>query len=362
MKYALLKHVVSFGTSGPGVEVNLEDTFKTFDRWMGGEETEDSIFTRKAVRDSYIKLRELQSKPWMSKNYPWGDQEKICLEEFLRITSAFILLCSNVDKEVLFDAVSGLFCLAAWLQDSRREYHHFNPKFCSHLNRTNLKVKNEILRASFQKQPAFFCETEPGVFEPQPDGCRARGFIATIRRHATIKKKDALTIFFHDYDENYNQLQSGSYASMDIESFDTIEESFNHMSNVQMAQQTGVSLRNVELAVKMILYATSGDPDLRHELPIPRPATSNEKKQRQFDRENPDNPPGPVLSVGYGFMKDRIQHLESTLVDGHWRWQRHGPGWQQVKLIWIDEFERKYKNAMDHSVSPIPSDSYAEHP
>mgnify|MGYP000533243118 CR=1 FL=1 len=51
--------------------------------------------------------------------------------------------------------------------------------------------------------------------------------------------------------------------------------------------------------------------------------------------------------VGYDWKKPRVFGVESTTVTGHFRWQPYGPGRTQVKLIWISQHERHFKDVLE---------------
>lgn len=51
----------------------------------------------------------------------------------------------------------------------------------------------------------------------------------------------------------------------------------------------------------------------------------------------------PVIFVSWNYRKPTAYSVDSTTVNAHFRWQRCGPGFSQVKLILIDEHERHFK-------------------
>ena len=60
----------------------------------------------------------------------------------------------------------------------------------------------------------------------------------------------------------------------------------------------------------------------------------------------------PVFLVGFDWKKNRLYKMSSTDVAGHFRWQPCGPGRSQVKLIWIDDHSREYKNVVKAQKQP----------
>lgn len=95
----------------------------------------------------------------------------------------------------------------------------------------------------------------------------------------------------------------------------------------------------IEFCLKVLLYINTGDPDLQPEAKRYPCATNPEKYIRHLENHCPFT----ILNLGYGFH-ERHRHVDSTMVTGHFRWQPYGPKLSKVKLIWIDEHARVYKN------------------
>lgn len=51
----------------------------------------------------------------------------------------------------------------------------------------------------------------------------------------------------------------------------------------------------------------------------------------------------PVTFVNWNYAKQRVYTTEKTWVESFPRWQRCGPGLSQIRLIWVAEHERHYK-------------------
>ena len=113
-----------------------------------------------------------------------------------------------------------------------------------------------------------------------------------------------------------------------------------------------ISTECMAFILKACTYIVSSHPDLSPLLPPPPPTTSKPKKIAGWLHENY---PLPVARVGYSFHGDRIRHVGETSVRSHFRWQKFGPGLSQIKLIWIDEHTRHYKDFDQPSVETHPS-------
>lgn len=104
---------------------------------------------------------------------------------------------------------------------------------------------------------------------------------------------------------------------------------------------TGIGLDLVTYIVNCLLYIESGDPDLRHLRPMPKP--SNAKKIKQWRREGGEEITCDVTWVGFDYKKERQYHIDSTWVDRYLRWQMCGPGRSELRPVWVKEHTRHYK-------------------
>lgn len=131
--------------------------------------------------------------------------------------------------------------------------------------------------------------------------------------------------------------QEATVVVMDIGSdFKTIEEAIDY--HCENYDELIFPREMVRFVIKCLLYIESGEPDLKREGLLAK--TRKAKKHRSF--RHGEFFPYPIVRVGYSFHNKRW-HVDSTMVSGHFRWQPYGPGLKQVKLIWIEEHERKYK-------------------
>lgn len=106
----------------------------------------------------------------------------------------------------------------------------------------------------------------------------------------------------------------------------------------------------VRAFLNLAIYIHSLNPDL---LPT-RAAQQNSLKQRKefhkkFGVTNLCTL--PVTFVSWNYEKPKSYSVDSTMVSAHMRWQRCGPGFSQVKLIMIDEHERRFKKGIEDAIS-----------
>lgn len=138
--------------------------------------------------------------------------------------------------------------------------------------------------------------------------------------------------FYENIDDN-----KFSYYVLRGNKQQTCEELLEGFRDSQNLQSQGLTLSFKEifkLLINLILYINSGQPDLRHLKGASKKGIEFKgKKRAQKIRKYHDVSFHDSILVGFNFKKE-------TLVNGHFRWQPHGKGRQQVKLIWIDAFTK----------------------
>lgn len=114
---------------------------------------------------------------------------------------------------------------------------------------------------------------------------------------------------------------------------------------VESREITDVGRDIIKYITNIVLYINSGDPDLR-EIKKPKiPAVT--KNPKKFDKKNKHKTLLDIIEVGFNYMKGITYRVSATVVRGHFRWQPCGAGREQVKLIWIDEHPRNFKNTKE---------------
>jgi len=96
----------------------------------------------------------------------------------------------------------------------------------------------------------------------------------------------------------------------------------------------------ISYVFKCLIYIQSSNPDLVPEKGATTKKTNPEKVATFYRHNNPFD----LITVGYSFHGRHYSDKEFT-VSGHPRWQPCGPGFSQVKLIWIDEYAKNKKSA-----------------
>lgn len=126
-------------------------------------------------------------------------------------------------------------------------------------------------------------------------------------------------------------LRDGKFAEM-IDGLRQDDDSINYDSSV------------FRLALNLALYVNSLGPDLQ-KAPVDAKLKPAERKAlRETQGAFINQCTLPLTLVSWNYLKRREFSVDSTWVDMHPRWQRCGPGFGQVKLIWVRAHERHYNN------------------
>jgi hypothetical protein len=101
------------------------------------------------------------------------------------------------------------------------------------------------------------------------------------------------------------------------------------------------------LLLNSAIYAHSADPELAKLVPRRELTKPEQKAQRDKNGGMENMCMLPITVLNRSYSMGREYSMDSSKVTGHFRWQPCGEKWNQVKLIWIDEFERTYKKPED---------------
>jgi hypothetical protein len=102
--------------------------------------------------------------------------------------------------------------------------------------------------------------------------------------------------------------------------------------------------------VNAMIYINSGNPDLR-EYKAPKKPENFKQRERQWVKQNKDKVMVDMTLLGFSYKKATIFGMEKTTVSGHFRWQPYDVGLSKVKLIWIESYEKMFKNFKDLSMT-----------
>lgn len=218
-------------------------------------------------------------------------------------------------------------------------------KFGYHLSKTNLDLPRAVIPMQDEK---YYCFEFPIVFDNGYNDFHKVAVIGlkdiSFRYDKPEGYSDSITIIAPDFENNGNWKGSNSFITLHFnKELNTLEKSVKSAFKIR-SHEASVTEDFVSYVIKCLLYVESGEPDLQPKYKAPKVKTK--AKLRKFFR---DFCPFEVISVGYRFQKEHLYHIESTSVRGHFRWQPWGEGRTKVKLIWIDEHSRNYKNVYSNS-------------
>lgn len=241
--------------------------------------------------------------------------------------------------EYAFSAILARF-FEAYLQ-GRNKIYIIADLFGKHLNKTPLKLPISVV--PFQDNVVYCIESS--ILFQSTNAFHKTAYVHFKEELVENELTKVMAIIAPDYDMNGNLLESASSVIIHLKNeFSTVDEA------LEAANQTSISPGKMVCAfpheflnfiVKALIYIESGEPDLKPE--FTKCSAVNPGNIRKFVK---DHCPYEIVRVGYSYNKERFYHKGTTQVVGHFRWQPWGQGLSRVKLIWIDEHERHYKNVL----------------
>jgi len=254
----------------------------------------------------------------------YGDQSQV--EQYFSADYSFSLILANFFE--------------AYLQGKTKIYI-VADLFGKHLNKTPIKLPISVV--PFQDDVVYCIESS--ILFQSTDAYHKTAYVHFKEELLENKLTKVMAIIAPDYDAKGNLLESASSAIIHLkDEFSTVDEALD------AANQTSISPRKkayifphefLSFIVKALIYIESGEPDLRPE--FKECSAKNPGSIRKFVK---DHCPYEIVRVGYSYNKERFYHKGTTQVVGHFRWQPCGHARSRVKLIWIDEHERHYKNVL----------------
>jgi hypothetical protein len=116
------------------------------------------------------------------------------------------------------------------------------------------------------------------------------------------------------------------------------------------------SERNVvyRTLVNLVLYVHSVDADLL-KTPTHSHLSNRERSQRAQSGKPINECMVPLTLISWNYKKPVLYQKDSTVVGTHPRFQRCGPGFMQVKLIWVKEHVRVFKKDTADGIHQDPN-------
>jgi hypothetical protein len=270
-------------------------------------------------------------------------------EQLLNIGALLILLSKkNTPDPLLLDgnptAIVGCF-MQKYLQKKSKVYK-IGDNFGYQLNKTNINLPCSLIPYEANKQ--YWIEFPSSLtFESQD--CYFKSACITMMRTDTsgeYKDYPSLLITARDFNKDGKICDYSSQVYFPLDPDKTLAEVIELTKNMRLPNTFSfdktkeiIPTSMIEYIAKCLVYIESGDPDIQSEKGNP-PLT---KKPKKIKRHLEDFCPFDIVRVGYSFH-GRTKHTDSWSVSGHFRWQPCGSKLTQVKLIWIDEHDRGWKN------------------
>lgn len=214
-----------------------------------------------------------------------------------------------------------------------------SEQFGKHLYDTDLNIPVSVLPRPSERQ-TFYVQFPKGIsFEYK--GCAFDNFIIDVGPINVLSdqnhSKNLLAYRFYSLEENNpNWMTEGRQIPSVLMGSTTLEGSVSEA--IKSLENPSVPKDMLAYGFKLLLYINSGEPDLTPEMPR-YPQYKNKEK---FLRHIENHCPFKVVNIGYSFH-GKHYHIDASSRRGHFRWQPHGPGLSQVKLIWINETTVNYR-------------------
>jgi len=221
--------------------------------------------------------------------------------------------------------------------ENRNTSYRLVDKFAQQLHKTEIKLPQSFIKITLSPILIEF----PFAFKFKSFQLK-HAYLSIV---SDLKGGFALTLASAQYDKE-GAWDGASFLSSSItisENKEDIETSLEQTTSylVDLEGDDLLTFKSfVRLCLKSLIYLYSAEPNLSREAG----ATSDKSSAHKLKKFYRHNNPFDVVSVGYGFHGINYS-VDSTLVQGFFRWQRFGPGLALVKLIWIDEHERHYNKS-----------------
>ena len=230
------------------------------------------------------------------------------------------------------------FCITQKFKIERPPVYHAGKEFCKALQKMEPVIPVDLLPQRFF---AYFSFPDGTVLDNEGDQILGiYVFVGEPKETPLLPElwSTSPKVFWAVY---YTVKGDCARILMDLNERKTFKELAEHLPVDRGGTKTDVNI--FALAMNLVLYVNSVDCDL-HLAPPNKDMKPAEKKARQARGETINQCLLPVIYVSWNYQKPRLFHVDHAWVDTHLRWQRCGPNYSQVKLIWVKAHERTYKH------------------
>lgn len=238
------------------------------------------------------------------------------------------------------------------------KFKHFKGKKVFHVGcdfaRGISEIKKDIPLELLPERFMAYFSFEEGTFFETVGGKKKNvngGFIAILPAKETPillegdVKADTKVIWM-SYDLNADNKNEGDLnLSVACLSMPATEKHLHKVLEEQHQYAGTEKIKNFEIfrcLLNLTLYVHTKDPDLLPLRTVEKLSHSERKKQHEVVGAT-NHCLLPVTLVSWNYKKPISYSKDETMVSGHFRWQRFGKNFLQVKLIFIEEHQRHFK-------------------
>jgi len=245
-----------------------------------------------------------------------------------------------------------------------RKVYRFGSDFFKVLKNVEVAVNYEMLK-DFKEKTGYVILPSEGV-----DGDNA--FYFDIHEPLPTEGDRSMMVvtfipIFEEGSDEFNRqkniLGSGLDFPLTVSSISSSSSIFYHeredkkkpseMGFTKVKEDGDTLKENVQRVMNCIIYINSQEPDLQKTVPDFN-LTVKRKRELAEKGMGLNEFALPIINVSWNYKKPTIYNMDSSFVETHPRWQPCGPNRSQVKLIWVKEHERHYKNVREEEQQAPP--------
>jgi len=132
---------------------------------------------------------------------------------------------------------------------------------------------------------------------------------------------------------------TGNSRGLNLDGKD-LEEVIKQNPDVYKETVTNNYPKHLKLMYNLMVYLNTGKPDLRE---FRNPFKYLSPTSKKLTRESKELSRSDIVEVGFGYMKEKLQHAESWASKPHLGWRWCGPGRSQLELVPISGSIKSWK-------------------
>ena len=251
----------------------------------------------------------------------------------------------HIFAEIGEGEIRGLTLMRKWMITGTKVYH-VSSDFLSALAGIERGVSLDYLPDRFCGYLSF---AEKTIYDDEDEIEGAYCFIGPARE-TSLQDHSFERVFWCAYVvKGYRSIGT---ICLDLKQGELLEDLINRFEDDSLKQfkfaTPPKNLRKRALVhnavLNVVMYLHSQEPKVQR---IPATQEISNKKASELEASTGlrNDCTLPVTFVNWNYAKQRIYTKESTWVDTFPRWQPCGPNLSQVKLIWVQPHERRYKTS-----------------